>query len=136
MRYFRRSADGGQSLVEFALVVPILVLLILGTFDLGYVVFLNNQLDNAAREGARTGIILANSDSTICARVTATAPTLDLSCSQITISPSPTRSYGQPITVTVNYNYQPLIPLVDHLSPGGFHLSSTSVMIVEGVSPN
>jgi hypothetical protein len=52
---FRRH-DGprtkGQSLVEFALILPIFLLLVAGALDLGRVFYANISLNNAAREGA------------------------------------------------------------------------------------
>lgn len=47
----------GQTLAEFALVLPIVILLILALFDLGRGVFLYNGLMNAAHEGARLAIV-------------------------------------------------------------------------------
>lgn len=52
-----KGRDRGQSLVEFALIFPVLVVILLGIFDLGRVVFAYNSLTNAAREGARLGIV-------------------------------------------------------------------------------
>lgn len=46
----------GQSLVEFALTVPILTLLIVGTLDLGRAYFAYMSITNAAREGARYAV--------------------------------------------------------------------------------
>jgi Flp pilus assembly protein TadG len=43
----------GQALVEFALIVPFFVLLLMGIIDLGRYVSSANALNNAAREGAR-----------------------------------------------------------------------------------
>ena len=42
----------GQALVEFALLLPILLVLILGAMDLGRVFYVKTILTNAAREGA------------------------------------------------------------------------------------
>jgi len=53
----------GQSLVEFALVFPIAVLLLMAVFDVGRAVFAYNGLTNAAREGAR--IAAVNQDTTL-----------------------------------------------------------------------
>jgi Flp pilus assembly protein TadG len=53
----RRSARTGQSLVEFALVLPLILLLIMGVVDLGRGIFAYNEVADAAREGGRTGII-------------------------------------------------------------------------------
>lgn len=53
VRSGRRSE--GQSLVEFALGVPLILLLLLGTIDLGQIFFEYIQLRNAVREGASFG---------------------------------------------------------------------------------
>jgi hypothetical protein len=51
-----RLADG-QSLVEFALVFPLLILFLFGLFDLGRAVYAYNTVANAAREGARVATV-------------------------------------------------------------------------------
>jgi hypothetical protein len=52
-----RPKTRGQALVEFALVFPLLVLLIFAIIVYGLYVFYNEQLANAAREGARFAIV-------------------------------------------------------------------------------
>jgi hypothetical protein len=52
-----RAARRGQALVEFALVIPIFLLVLVALFDLGRAVFAYNTLTNAAREGARMAIV-------------------------------------------------------------------------------
>ncbi len=47
----------GQALVEFALVVPLLLILLLGIFEAGRYVVLLESLNNATREGARYAIV-------------------------------------------------------------------------------
>ena len=51
----RRTGDRGASLVEFALILPILVLLILGIIDFGRFVATNSTVNNATREATRYG---------------------------------------------------------------------------------
>jgi Flp pilus assembly protein TadG len=51
------SRDRGQAMVEFALVLPIFILLLVGLFDVGRLVFINNSVSEAAREGARWGAV-------------------------------------------------------------------------------
>ncbi len=54
----RRNRRGrGQALAEFALIIPIFLLLLLAIFDMGRAVFIYNGLTNAAREGARLAIV-------------------------------------------------------------------------------
>lgn len=47
----------GQSLVEFALIVPIFILVLVGLFDMGRAVFAYSTLNNAAREAGRHAIV-------------------------------------------------------------------------------
>ena len=49
------AATRGQSLVELALLLPLLALLLIGTLDLGRVFFASVQLTNSVREGANFG---------------------------------------------------------------------------------
>lgn len=50
----------GQTLVEFALILPIFVLLLVGVFDLGRGIFAYSTINNAAREAVRLGIVDQN----------------------------------------------------------------------------
>ena len=47
----------GQSIVEFALLAPILILLFMGMFDFGWILHQQIQMDNATRLGARRGAV-------------------------------------------------------------------------------
>jgi Flp pilus assembly protein TadG len=49
----RRSRSRGQGLVEFALVLPIFLVILIGMVDLGRTIWANNSVANAAREAAR-----------------------------------------------------------------------------------
>ena len=60
------NSSRGQSMVEFALVLPILVLLLTGFFDLGRVVLANDGLAHAAREAARYAIVHGGSAANPC----------------------------------------------------------------------
>lgn len=53
---FKRNTEG-QSLVEFALVLPILMALILGMIEFGWILNGKITLTSSAREGARVAII-------------------------------------------------------------------------------
>jgi Flp pilus assembly protein TadG len=48
--------EEGQELVEYALVLPILLLLVLGLMQVGVLLYQYNTLANAAREGARYAV--------------------------------------------------------------------------------
>jgi Flp pilus assembly protein TadG len=62
--------QAGQDLVEFALVLPILLSLLLAIIELGFVVLSWVSLDNAVREGARVGITCKDCDTAIQDAVT------------------------------------------------------------------
>ena len=49
--------EEGQDLIEYALVLPLLLLLFLGIIEFGILTFDYNTVANAAREGARAGIL-------------------------------------------------------------------------------
>ena len=49
--------EKGQSLVEFALLAPILLVLFMGMFDFGWILHQQIQMDNASRTGARRGAV-------------------------------------------------------------------------------
>jgi hypothetical protein len=57
MQLFRRGDSRGQTLVEFALIIPIFLLVFLGLFDLGRAVFYHSTISNASREAVRLGIV-------------------------------------------------------------------------------
>ena len=54
---FHRRASRGQALVEFAIVAPVFFLLLFGIIDLGRYVYVTNAFGQAAREGARYGVV-------------------------------------------------------------------------------
>jgi hypothetical protein len=62
----RSDRTRGQALVEFAFVLPVFMLLLFGMVDLGRIVWANNSLGNAAREGARFAIVHGGSKATEC----------------------------------------------------------------------
>jgi Flp pilus assembly protein TadG len=53
----RRSRSRGQALAEFAMVIPLMLLMSIGALDLGRVVWALDSISNAAREGARHAIV-------------------------------------------------------------------------------
>jgi Flp pilus assembly protein TadG len=53
----RHDKPRGQAMVEFALVIPVFILLLVGLFDFGRVIWVNDTLATAAREAARYAIV-------------------------------------------------------------------------------
>lgn len=51
--------ENGQVLVEYALVLPVLLLVLFGIIEFGIIVFSHDTIANAAREGARYGAVHA-----------------------------------------------------------------------------
>ena len=88
MRHFQNDHSSkkfhrrrGMAVVEFALVVPVLITLLLGIVEFGLLVRDNLTLANAAREGARSGSLGAKQDQ-IRTRVTSAAAPLNLTTAQ------------------------------------------------------
>jgi len=81
----RARRPRGQALVEFALVLPLFLTLMLAIFDIGRVIWARNSLENAAREGARYAIVHGDSIGQSCpvgpsASVYSTVPTASSAC--------------------------------------------------------
>ena len=53
----RWKGERGAELIEFALVFPLLMMVVLGTVDFAFVFQRNEVVTNAAREGARVGTL-------------------------------------------------------------------------------
>jgi Flp pilus assembly protein TadG len=64
LRRFSKD-DGAQSLVEFALVLPLLLLMITGLFDVARAAWQENTLAYAAREGTRYAIVHGSGSTTL-----------------------------------------------------------------------
>jgi Flp pilus assembly protein TadG len=58
----RRKKDRGQDLVEYAIVFPVLMLLVLGVFEFGRIIYSYNAISNLAREGVRYAVVPAHQD--------------------------------------------------------------------------
>lgn len=77
----RRRFSSGQGLTEFALVLPVILLLVLGTMDLGRAIFYYLGVSETVGEGARWATLSPNgepSNATVLAAVTAQAPYVSL----------------------------------------------------------
>ncbi len=99
----KKKAARGVAAVEFALVLPALLTVLLGTIDWGYYFFLREVVTNASREGARAGTLqssdaLASSQAATAAQNYLTSAGLSASNSTVT----PTVSTGS-VAVAVTY---------------------------------
>ncbi|MCK4721213.1 pilus assembly protein [bacterium] len=57
IRIKQKSRQRGQSIVEFALLAPVLIILFMGMFDFGWILHQQIQMDNSTRLGARRGAV-------------------------------------------------------------------------------
>jgi Flp pilus assembly protein TadG len=153
----------GQGLVEFALVIPVFLLLLFGIIDIGRAVFAYTAVANAAREGARVAAVnqLDVPSKTTCnlnmpiedvnaprwqAKPCAakSAVSLGVQPSSVVVgysaapgspgSCSPTLHTGCIVSVTVSAPWSPVTPIISSII-GGLTLSSTSQLPVEAVFP-
>lgn len=122
----------GQSLVEVAFVLPVLLLILLGIFDFGRAIFAYNLVSNAAREGARAAIVDQN-PTVVEAEARATAISLDPALMTVTFSTcTPPIKIGCEAIVTVDYEWSAITPLMSSVV-GPISLSSTTEMPIERV---
>jgi Flp pilus assembly protein TadG len=147
----RGRATRGQALVEFAIVMPIIVVVVLGLLDLGRAVYAYNTLAQSARQAARTAIVnqvtadvkaqavasgatlgLTSSDVDVCFK---TAASTQGDCGSSTNDcPQSDRAIGCLAIVRAHISYAPMTPVVALLM-STINLSSTSIEAVEYVCP-
>ena len=103
MRLRQTQVDRGAAAVEFALVLPLLLLLVLGMIEFSRVYNVQISLSNAAREGART---MAIHNDTARAKTAASlaAPSVNpaVTTGDVTVSPADCAT-GSAVTVTIDY---------------------------------
>ena len=112
-------------MVEFAIVLPVLVLLLFGIIEFTRAYNAKTTMTHAAREGART-LALRGSVSDAQARVRASSPSLNQSSLTITTVPaSGVCTPGQTVRVVVSYQMPYSIPMYRN---GTWSLQETGVM--------
>jgi len=129
---FRRS-DEGQAVVEFALVVPVLMLLIVGVFEFGRAWNAHQAVTDAAREGARIAVIAdpaITEDSVktvVRGALAAVSLNADLAVIELTGVNAPT---GEPARVAVRYPYQFGLLKALHRTSGGGAVTLGSAFVM------
>lgn len=135
-----RGHDTGASAVEFALVSVVLVTLLVGVIQFGYLFYQWVELTHAAREGARWAALehpagSVGTPDTVRYKVAQAAPGMTLTDADIDVDPTnPTiADAGKPVTVTVRHSVPLFTPFMETLfgTAGAFSLSSTAVMRIE-----
>lgn len=125
----------GQTMVEFAMVASLFLLLLFGVMQMALTVYNYNTVCSAAREAVRFAIVhspaSANSATTAQIQQVAMNEAVGLNSSQLTVTVSWPADAKLPLQkdaqVTVSYQYQLKIPF---LSPVTLTLASTSQMLV------
>ena len=114
--------DAGQSLAEFAILLPVLMGVVIGIFEFGRAWNVDQVLTNAAREGGRLAVVETSSESDVMNAVEAalTNAALDPSLATITIDGMDDGS-GTQATVAVVYPYEFVFlgPIMAFLGDGG-----------------
>jgi Flp pilus assembly protein TadG len=107
-RRFQSRKERGQTLVEFALVLPILSLLLLGVIQFG--ITFNNYitLTDAVRAGARKGAVGRHLQDPVAAveDTVRTAASDNLKDSDLQISVDSSWTQGSDVTVSASYPYE------------------------------
>src|SRR5579862_382229 len=104
-----RRRQSGSQLVEFALVLPILAILIFAICQYGFIFAAYITIRNASAVGARQAII--NSNNVVAVAQAAVAPLLTPSSATVTSTPTNLTS-GVGISVQVSYPFPLIIPFV------------------------
>jgi Flp pilus assembly protein TadG len=146
----------GQALVEFALILPVLLVILLGTFDAGRLIFAYNSVSNAAREGGRTAIVnqtpvevrekatqqaaalgLPSTDPGDCTAAGVTTQPTGIcfvlrNRDETGACPGTTPQIGCTALVAVKWEYRAITPIIGELI-GPLSVSSTTRQLVEKV---
>jgi Flp pilus assembly protein TadG len=128
-----RRNESGQSLVELAITLPLVLLLIFGMLEMGWLASTRLLLDNITREGVRTGIVATSASQNttdVTNRINSMKPSYMTGTINITITYSNASNFRDgDITVVSTYNLAPLTPITAFLTQDGtFHLRSSCTM--------
>lgn len=117
----RGGGDRGAVMVEFALILPILLMLLVGIIEFGRAYNTTVSMQSAAREGARE-LALRRSAAEVDAAVRNAAPSVDIDA--ISQSPCPATGDGEAqVTLSESFTFGiPFVPL------GERTLTATGVM--------
>lgn len=121
------TSERGAAAVEFALLVPVLVMLLLGIMEFGRAYNTQTILANAAREGARSmAINNSQTEARTVAKNAATQLNPTLADSHIMFSAS-TCSVGSQMTVTISYSLSTMTGIA-----GPFAMTGKGTMLCGG----
>ena len=112
-------------MVEFALLLPILFVVLLAAVQVGVIARDELLLTQAARAGARAAAVTLE-DAVVVDATVGAAPSLAPTALAVEIVRSP--EAGGPVTVSVSYEAAVAGPLAGWLLPGSVHLDATATM--------
>ncbi len=133
-----RNGREGQALVELAIVLPVLILILVGIMEFGLLIYNQQVITNATREGARFGIVArtprrtaAQIDSVVADYCGSHLVTFG-SGTPITTTAATGTAFGDDLTVTVTFQYDFLVlpGFIGDLA-GGMNLQAWSTMKYE-----
>ena len=120
----------GQSLIEFALVLPILLLVLFGITEFGRAIMVTNVLHTASREGARLAAVSSVGDSlSVQGRVQEVLDAANITAKEITIQ---FFLDEKSVEVTVTTDFEVLSGGILDPFMGTFELKGKTVMRYEG----
>ncbi|MFQ6016326.1 MAG: TadE/TadG family type IV pilus assembly protein [Anaerolineae bacterium] len=125
-----RKSEKGQSLVEMALIFPVLLLLFAGIVDLGRGFNAYITITNAAREGARYGSFYPTDTTGIQTHVQNEAAGTGITITNISVTFPSGNAPGNPIRVEVTYSFSTILGLV--LGQSSIQLTNAAEMIIYG----
>lgn len=126
----REHRDRGAAAVEFALVVPVLLILVLGIVEFGRAYNIQTTLSSAAREGVRVMALQSSPSEAKTATRNAAAPAVVLADAQIAVSPSSCLVTGAPTSATVTVTYP--MPFITNFFGPTITLTGKGVMRCNG----
>lgn len=126
-----RRNESGQALIEFTLIIPVLLFILLAIAQFGGLYNHYVTITDATRAGARAAVVSRQATDPVATAVQAvrnSAKELDQTKLSVTVTPAPPWTSGQEVTVTATYPYS--IDLVGLVVKSG-NLSSTTKERVE-----
>jgi len=121
--YRRRDTQLGNAAIELGLVLPLLLVVLVGIIDYGHIHFTRLTMTNAAREGARVGVTMPDSEAQAAAVAAATAY-LDRAGVDAAVTATVPSVADPTVTVTITIDaFEPLIGLVP--TPSRLEVSSS-----------
>jgi Flp pilus assembly protein TadG len=130
-----KKREKGSSVVEFAVVLPILLAFLFGILEFGRVMMVCHTLNNAARAGARIAVLPGADNSAVLNAINSELSGSGLTMDVIEFSPSDVEDADRddPVTVSVKINYDS-IGFVTGFFPmlNGVQFKGTAVMRKEG----